>query len=387
MRKSFMEGMRRRMKKNIVKILLSCMVIMNLTACANQETKENTKNKTEAVQENTTIYFEDIDVDKYVTLGQYKGLEVSRNPKTITEDEIQGYIDYMLSMSAQLIEVEDRDVVENGDVTMIDFVGKKDGVAFEGGTAYDYELTIGSGAFIPGFEEGLIGVKVGETVDLDLTFPEDYSAEELAGVPVVFSVTVQGIYEKQTPEFNDEYIASLGMEDISTTEDYRKYITEMLKGTSEESILQELKTDILNLAYDNAQVTEVPQVLVDKYIESSENSAEYQASMYGMELEEFLETVFGMDLETFEEEIKVEAELSAKQALVCVKIAKEENIEVTDEELKTYMESSYAIYGYESLEDFETKIDKEEYRDSMLLNEVVDFLLENAVVSDTETVQ
>ena len=219
------------MKKKIAKVLVAGLIGLQLIGCSNQNTANTEENKeTTETAENTeaasvSIYFNEINADEYVTLGDYKGLEVVSNVVTITDADVDAYIEYMLSMSGgALEEVTDRDVVENGDVANIDYIGKKDGVAFDGGTAEGYDLGIGTGTFIPGFEEGLVGVKKGETVDLNLTFPENYSAADLAGAEVVFTVTVNGIYKEVTPEFTDEYVAELGIENISTVEEYRAYM-------------------------------------------------------------------------------------------------------------------------------------------------------------------
>ena len=177
------------MKKKMAKVLVAGLVGLQLIGCSNQNTAntEETQETQEVATESTEntnvvpIYFKEINADEYVTLGDYKGLEVVNSTVTITDEDVDSYIEYMLSMSpGELEEVTDRDVVENGDVANIDYVGTKDGVAFDGGTAQGYDLGIGTGSFIPGFEEGLVGVKKGETVDLNLTFPENYHSADLA---------------------------------------------------------------------------------------------------------------------------------------------------------------------------------------------------------------
>ena len=376
------------MKKKIAKVLLAGLIGLQMMGCSNQKT-ENTEEKQTATQESTeeaenkvSIYFNEINADEYVTLGDYKGLEVVSTVKTISDEEVESSIQYMLSMSGELKEVTDRDVIENGDVANIDYVGKKDGVAFDGGTAQGYDLEIGSGSFIPGFEEGLVGVKKGETVDLNLAFPESYHAADLAGAEVVFTVTVNGIYEKAAGEFTDEFVASLAIENVSTTEEYRAYLKNKMEESEKEYALQEVQTQLLAMVTENATVSGIPQELIDRFYNININNMNYQAMMYGMDLESFVSAYYGMDSETFKKETNAAAEISAKQALVCLKIAADENIAVMDEEMEKTAEEKYAEYGYASADAFKTTIDMEEYRDSLLLNKIVDFLVENATITE-----
>ena len=374
------------MKRKIVKSLLLLFVVLQLMACSNEnQNQENAIDTQEEVTvEESLLYLKDIEVDEAVVLGDYKGIEVVSNVVTVTEQDVDAYIEYMMAMSgeAQLKEITDRDTVENGDIANIDYVGKKDGVAFEGGTAQGYDLGIGSGSFIPGFEEGLVGVKKGETVDLNLTFPENYGAEELAGAEVVFTVTVNGIYQEIAPQLTDEYVANLGIETMATVEDYRAYVKEMLEASNREYALQEVQAQLLEQITEVAEVSEIPEGLINKFYDINVENISYNASIYGMDLESFVSTMYGMDLETFEAESREAAEISAKQAMVCLKIAKEENISISDDELNTKAEESYASYNFSSAEEFMNGIDVEEYRDSLLLNKVVDFLTENATITE-----
>lgn len=379
------------MKRKIASILLAGLLALQLAACGetNEEQSgeaQTTAEESDAVTETqqVSIYFHEIDPADHVTLGEYKGIEVSNSTQAVTDEEVDAYINYLASMSSQKEEVTDRDVVENGDIVNIDFEGKKDGVAFDGGTAEGYDLTIGSGSFIEGFEEGLIGVKKGETVDLELTFPEEYHSEELAGMDVVFTVTVNGIYQTQPMEFNDEFVTGLGIENVSTTEEYRAYLKNMMEESNAEEAEQNAQMQVLNLVTENASVSNVPEKLITRFYQTNVSNMTYQAMMYGMDLESFVSAYYGLDTETFEAQMQEAAEISADQALVCLKIAEEEGIAVTDEEIDSVIEERYAEYGYESAEDFKNTVDLEEYRDSLLLNKVVDFLMENATIVTKE---
>ena len=369
------------------------MLVLQITGCGTQTTTQEqtesateTQTETDTVSEEAVIHFSEIDVENSVTLGEYMNLEAVKNIQTVTDEEVESYIQYLLSMSTELAEVTDRDVIENGDVANIDYVGKKDGVAFDGGTAQGYDLAIGSGSFIPGFEEGLVGVKKGETVDLNLTFPENYQAADLAGAAVVFTVTVNGIYEEVVPEFTDEFVASLAIEGVATAEEYRAYAKKMMQESADETAAQDVQAQIMAVATGNAQVNEIPQGLIDKFKNVNLENVTYQATMYGMDMESFVTYYYGMDADTFEQQITSAAEESAKQAMVCIKIAREENIEMTEEEVDSIIEEKYVSYGYESADAFKSTVDMEEYKDSLLLNKVVDFLVENAKITEVPAI-
>ena len=381
------------MKKKIAKVLVAGMIGLQLIGCSNENTKTTgsaEKTETTEAAENTqvtesesaTIYFDEIDVESNVTLGEYLGVEVVNNVTAVSDEEVDAYIEYMMSMYSNKEEITDRDVVENGDIANIDYEGKKDGAAFEGGTAAGYDLVIGSGSFIPGFEEGLVGVKKGETVDLELTFPENYGTEDLAGAEVVFTVTVNGIYQEVATEFNDEFVAGMGIENVSTAEEYRAYMKSMMEESYAEQAKQDLEFQVISVVTENAQVKEIPQALIDKFYNINLSNMSYQASMYGMDVESFVSAYYGLDMEAFETETAAAAEESAKQAMVCLKIAAQENIEVSEEEMNASIENNYADYGYTSVEEFKSIVDLHEYEDSLLLTKIVEFLVENATLTD-----
>ncbi|MBR1876465.1 MAG: FKBP-type peptidyl-prolyl cis-trans isomerase, partial [Lachnospiraceae bacterium] len=214
-----------------------------------------------------------VDVSKYVTLGEYKGLTMSENDITVSEGDIEAAVLNDLEAMAEKKSVDDRPVID-GDIVNIDYKGTKDGVAFDGGTG-NYDLEIGSNSFIEGFEDGVIGMKIGETKDLDLTFPEDYSAEDLAGQDVVFEVTVNSISENVVPSIKEdgvlEKLAKKYDEDFNEVDDYLGYIKDTLEKANEEAALTETRIDLLQQAYDNAECD------IDKLQEwlVSQNSTNY----------------------------------------------------------------------------------------------------------------
>lgn len=388
------------MKNKLFRLLLVSLMTVSLAGCGNKETETKTEETgTEAVAgeeagaeegseaseesvEQVSIYFKDIAVDDYVTLGEYKGLEVLQSKQEVTQQDVDNFIHYTLEGHSELQPITDRDVVENGDTANIDYEGKKDGVAFDGGTAQGQDLVIGSGTFIPGFEEGLVGVKVGETVDLDLTFPEEYHSEELAGQKVVFTVTVNSISRHVDPELTDEFVAGLGIEGISTVAEFQEYAKQGLEDQALEDFNYNVKMQVLTLVMNNAQIQEPPAELVEKYKNVTNSQMEYQASMYGVDLETFVNAYFGMDLAAYETEVAAGALETAKQALVCYKIALEENLIATEEELNSYIEENYASMGYASAEAFKETVDLQEYADSLLIDNVLTFLAENAAVTE-----
>ena len=221
------------MKKKMLAVLLAVTVTMAFTACGDkskeqdstaEDTKETAQENTEdtaeavaeAVAEKPGSYMKDLRAADYVILGNYKGVEITLDEPEVTDEYLEGYIDYVLQNSAVSTPVLDRPV-EMGDVVNIDYVGKIDDVAFDGGTAQGYDLTIGSGRFIEGFEDGCIGMEVGETRDVEATFPDPYTNNpDLAGKVAVFTVTVNSISVEEIPELTDEYVQSLALEGLQS---------------------------------------------------------------------------------------------------------------------------------------------------------------------------
>ena len=392
------------MKNRFLKWVLLAMACVQIVGCQAADTQQAAEESTEqATVETTTeeateeaveeaqeakLYLEDINVDDYVTLGEYKGLQVIQSKPEVTQEEIDSFIQYTLSSSRSLEEITDRDTVQNGDVANIDYEGKKDGVAFDGGTAAGYDLEIGSGSFIPGFEEGLVGVKVGETKDLTLTFPENYQAADLAGQEVVFTVTVNSISSYTTPELNDEFVSNFGIEGVTTVEEFEAYAKEGLEMEAENSYRTNVQMQLLTLAVQNATMKEPPAELVAKYKNMNASQMEYQAAMYGVDVETFIQGYYGVDMATYEAEMEAGAIETAKQALLCYKIALVENLQVTEEDINTSIEANYAAMGYPSVETFKENVDLKEYKDSLLLDKVMSFLMENGeVINEVESLQ
>lgn len=320
-----------------------------------------------------------INPDDYIELGQYKGLKVERATHVVTDEEIQDELDTLAASYATEEEVADG-VVENGDIANIDYVGKKDGVAFNGGTSSGYDLDIGSGTFIPGFESGLVGVKVGDTVDLNLTFPENYGNAELAGADVIFTVTVNSIKRRNIPEITDDFISEISGGKITTVEEYNEILEEMIIAEYEEYNDLQYYEDLWNTAVDNATVKkDFPSELINEKTSRMVVNAQKYATSYGMKFSDFVEQHMGMTSDEFYKEAADYAQKAAKESLVLMAISEKEGISITDEDRDKAINDYISMGAYSSKEDFETNNDMEDFDEYVLLSKVEDFLAENAV--------
>ena len=203
-------------------------------------------------------------MSKVNQLGNYKGIEVKVTSRQVLDEDVEKEIQHLLSQKSQLVEKEG--TVENGDVTTIDFKGLKDGVAFDGGTAEGYQLEIGSGSFIPGFEEQMIGMKKGETRDLNLTFPENYGVADLAGADVIFQVTVHHIASKVQAQLDEEFVKSFQMPDVETVEDFKKKVRESLENQNAQTLRAEKENKVLGVLIENSDV-EVDEADIQKALD------------------------------------------------------------------------------------------------------------------------
>ena len=331
-----------------------------------------------------------LDASKYVTLGNYKGLSVSVDDTTVTDEEVGETISSNLAADGTMTAVTGRPVQE-GDTVNIDYVGTKDGVAFDGGTAEGYDLEIGSGTFISGFEDGLIGHEIGEKVSLNLTFPENYSAEDLAGQDVVFDVTINSISENVIPKLDDAEAKKLD-DEVSTKEEYIEKIRKNLEESKQASARTSAYADLLEQAEDNAQIVsgnKLPSWLIDSISKQEKSNFESNLTAYGMTVDDYLANV-GMTESDLDAEIKTYAENYAKQELLVHAIAQAEGIEVTDEDLQDAYEEYADKYGYDSADEFLSALkehDSEEtFKEATLTEMVEKFLFDNAEIENPEMV-
>lgn len=264
-----------------------------------------------------------------VTLGEYKNLGVKKETVKVSKEEVQQKIDELLKNYTELV-IKEEGAVENGDVAVIDFEGFKDGVAFDGGKGENYSLEIGSHSFIPGFEEGIIGMKKGEEKDLTLTFPKEYQEESLAGKEVVFKVKVNEIKTKEVPELDKDFFEDLGMEDVKTKEDLEKKMKEEIKAQKEEEAEKKYVDALLEKAVSNMTI-ELDEEIIEAEAEAMYNDFMNHMSAQGITEELYLKYA-GTTKEDIVDHMKKEAEVRLKNSYLLNAIIKEEQIEADEKE-------------------------------------------------------
>ena len=376
----------------ILSAAMMTMAAMSLTAAAEAvtEAEEAVESVTEASTEEEAVPSEVVELGErpqytaldYVTLGDYMDLPVEVDPIEVSEEEIDAAIESAVA-SKDLYEVLTEGKVQNGDTVNIDFVGKKDDVAFDGGTAEGYDLTIGSGVFIPGFEEGLVDANIGDTVDLNLTFPEEYGNEELAGQDVVFSVTVNSV--RKMPEITDDLVSSLSDGAYSTVDGYREYQREILAGEMEEQQKAAIQGELMTQLYNTCTVNDYPQDLLDYSLVEMRNYYANYAQMYNVTLDDFLADYMGMDRAAFDEQAEAAVKQSLEQELILVAIAEQEGFaEVTDEEYENGCKEYSEQLGYPDVDTFKESYDKEKILMSLRMDRAIEFVRENALITVNE---
>lgn len=358
------------MKKKIIMILLSAAMAVSAAACAgstkNGETAKTDESGTDSANgsgDEAGILSMDIkyDIKECVSLGDYKALKVSMpNTYEVTQAQVDDYALSMAKYYAQPTYKEtDKKVVEEGDTANIDYVGKKDGVAFEGGTAQGYNLTIGSNSFIDGFEEGLIGKKVGETTDLNLKFPDGYGNADLAGKAVVFTVTVNKIMEEDPSykfELTDEFVNANF--NIATVKEFKENIKEYLKNMNDSTKTADTNQAVIDELLNICKVTLPDKLLearVKEYIEvfTKKNCGEDQKDEEGnrMTLATYLKSNYnGMTEEDFRKQSEKEIEKSLQTELILEAIAAQEGMELREDDFKKYTEEKMQAGGHDTQE-------------------------------------
>lgn len=308
-------------------------------------------------------------------LGEYKGVEAEKITVEVSEDLVEKEIEAKRESNARFVKVEDR-AVKNQDMTVIDFEGFVDGVAFEGGKSDNYNLVIGSNTFIPGFEEQLIGAEIGKEVEVNVEFPESYHADNLAGKPAVFKVTVKEIKEKELPNLDDEFVKDISEFDTldELKADVRAKLEEDAKKTSE----SETRKAVVEKVLENTEV-EIPAAMVKAETEAMLKDFDMQLRYQGLNLEQYM-SLIGKQKQDLEEEMKEDAKNTVKRSLVLEKISEVEKIEVSNEEFEDYIKEMAESYKME-LDKFKQNLN-EEYEEnikhSLVVKKTVDMLVENA---------
>lgn len=379
-------------RKNMMTALVCAVCIAAApTAAIAQETEAVTEaaseletglEETEAESEEEVLVRPEYRALDYVTLGEYMGLKVQVAPVSVSDEDVEEEAKSSLQLYGDdVYETITEGQVQNGDTANIDYEGKLDGEAFDGGTSKGYDLKIGSGTFIDGFEDGLIDVEIGTTVDLPLTFPESYHSEELAGKEVVFTVTVNEV--KRMKELTDELVNEVTDGEFADLAAYKENVRATLEANAEEERQNSIKTELLSLIAASSEITEYPQELVDYSVADMTNYYESFAEMYGMEFADFLEAYFGMTEEEYAEESVNAVKQNLQQELYVKAIAEAEGLEVDEEAYAAGCQKYMEDYGFESEEALVEAIGGEAtLRLSILLDNTYDYLVENAVIEE-----
>lgn len=311
--------------------------------------------------------------EDYVKLGEYKGLSVKYPVPTVSDEDVELYIQGVLDEETTYEEQADR-AVQDGDAANIDFTAKMDGKEYEEGSGEGYEFILGTEEFSEDFEKNLIGKKAGETAEFSVTLPEDYYDEEIAGKEVEYSVTINSVSEVIVPEYNDEFVAKVT--EYKNMEEYEDSIREELIISGQESAAMEAGENALTLAVMNSEVNEYPQDLYDFFYEDIKAGYEMWAQMSGMDNDEFIESIGG------EKTLGEEALKQVNEFLVVKAIAEKEGLDITDENYKESAEGMVEQYEYDSLEEFEKDFGKNYITTQIIRERVVNFLYESAELEE-----
>lgn len=367
-------------------VCLGMAVLLCACGKGSTESTEAASSETEAAQseavsetvaetEDTNVYPYEYDVESMVKLGEYKGLTYTETDVSVSDDEVESQINSTLTAHATAEQITDR-AVEDGDTVNIDFEGKIDGKTFDGGTASGASLTIGSGTFIDGFEDGLIGVKPGDKTTLKLKFPDEYKTNtDLAGKDVTFDVTVNYIKgDDIVPELDDDFVKGLNIDGVSNVKEYRAYVKSQLQANKESEAEKSKQSELLQQAVDNAEIKEIPEELVTQYATQYTDYYKQYASYFGLELSDFLTQYMNQTEEEFNQSAQDYGKERAGYMLVVSAIAKAEKVDVDalyDEKVAQYAEQS----GYADAATLEKDYSKR-YLNQIIINEEVQNILE-----------
>lgn len=281
-----------------------------------------------------------------VRLGDYKNLDVKKEAVTITDDEVNAQIKHIQERNADFVIREDDEAIENGDTAVIDFEGSKDGELFEGGSGTSYPLEIGSGSFIPGFEEQCIGMKKGETKEITVTFPENYQAADLAGQEAQFKVTVHEIKYKQLNDFDDEMVKEQKIEGVETVDAFKEYTLKNLTEQKERQVDEAFTNELLTKIVDGAEI-DIPQVMIDEECDSLVNDFAQRLKAQGFEMDAYLKLT-NMSEEVLREQFAIDAKNKVSARLVLEAIAEAENIVISEDDINAEIETIAKTYNMES---------------------------------------
>ena len=314
-----------------------------------------------------------VQVKPEVTLGEYKGLEVEELDTTVSEEDVQKELEALQNRHAELV-VKEEGTAVLGDTVVIDFEGFVDGEAFEGGKGENYSLELGSGSFIPGFEEQLVGVAAGESKDVEVTFPEEYHAAELAGKPAVFKTTVHEIKGKELPALDDEFAKDVD-DEVETLDALKEKIKTRLEDSKKHEAEHNLQDTLVEKAAENAQV-ELPEVMIDNEVNRLLQDFEQRLQMQGMNLQLYYQ-FSGQGEEALREQMKADAEKNVRVRLTLEAIAKAENLEVSEEDVNAELEKMAGMYNMPVDNIKKALGGTEGIKEELKYKKAIDFLVEN----------
>ena len=321
------------------------------------------------------IYEATVALKPEVTLGEYKGIEVKKAEAVVTDEDVENELTAARKKNGRLIDVEDG-AIEDGDNTIIDFTGYIDDKTFDGGAGTDYPLVIGSHSFIEGFEDQLIGKKKGETCDVNVTFPAEYHADELAGKPAKFVVTIKEVKRNELPELNDEFASEVS--DFDTLDEYKADIRKKLQEKKEQDAKVENENNVIEKVVENAQM-ELPQPMVDTQAREMVENYARRLQSQGLNINDYMKYT-GMTPEKLMEQMRPKAEKRIKTRLVLEKVVEVENVEVSDEKLDEQINEIAASYKLEGakLKEMMGEREKEQIREDLKVQAAIDLLVEQA---------
>lgn len=354
------------MKKRLLGFLVALSALALLTGCTDDTSKDISK----------------LDVDKYLlSVGDYKNLTIEVANQTVSDEDVEMTIQYMLASAPETKPVTGR-ALQSGDVSNIDFVGKLNGVAFDGGTGTNQELEIGSGQFVPGFEDAIIGMEIGETRDIDVTFPEEYPSEELAGQPAVFTVTLNSISEKYIPELTDDYIVGLGMDGITTVDQFKASVREQLEEKAQSNYDTQVETELMNKLLDICEFSdEVPPERYNYYYDAMIAQEEKTAEGVGTTLEQLATGLYGYDtIDDYYKDIETNAIKSVHLDLITSKVLELEGKKFNKKQLQDELNNMYADFGFSSAEEFSQSVDMDDFKSYLINKRAVEILKEYVTI-------
>ena len=322
------------------------------------------------------IFTAEVALKPQVELGQYKGIKVDKADVNVTEEEVTAEIDKERDKNSRTVDVADR-AVKDGDIATIDFEGFVDGVAFEGGKGTDYPLTIGSHAFIPGFEEELIGVGIGVETDVNVTFPEDYQAEELAGKAAVFKCTVKRLQEKQMPELDADFVGEVS-EESDTVEEYKEEIRKKLEKRKTDEAKNVKEDAVIDAIIADAKM-DIPEAMIETQQRQTIQDYAQRMQSQGISMEQYMQFT-GMTSEMLLEQVKPQVLRKIQSRLVLEAVAAAEDIQVTEEEINEELKTMGEAYQMEpeKVEEFLGENGRKQVTEDIRVRKAVDFVVENA---------